>query len=142
MQVRVIMRDLSGKFSWDASILYAPPVDLVESLLSSQTTPSHTNNMPHSTTTPPFNTSNVSLNTSSTSNTTTNALGLGLTGLQPSTNTMTMSDMMTSSLIVTSPPRHTLRHRPPGILPSFEDSADDLDNLDDVSGFNFYLSLF
>lgn len=41
--------------------------------------------------------------------------------------------LMTSSLVVTSPPRHTLRHRPPGTLPTHEDSADDLDNLDDVS---------
>ena len=42
-------------------------------------------------------------------------------------------DAMSSSLLVTSPPRHTLRHRPPGILPTHEDSAEDLDNLDDVS---------
>lgn len=42
-------------------------------------------------------------------------------------------DTMSSSLVVTSPPRHTLRHRPLGVLPTHEDSAEDLDNLDDVS---------
>jgi hypothetical protein len=28
--------------------------------------------------------------------------------------------------------QHTIRHRAPNVLPTFENSADDLDNLDDV----------
>lgn len=56
------------------------------------------------------------------------ASGGGETGLEGSRD-----DAMSSSFVVTSPPRHTLRHRPPGVLPIHEDSADDLDNLDDVS---------
>lgn len=29
--------------------------------------------------------------------------------------------------------QHTIRHRAPDVLPTFENSSDDLDNLDDVS---------
>lgn len=37
--------------------------------------------------------------------------------------------------------QHTIRHRAPNVLPTFENSADDLDNLDDV--YNYYiLSIF
>ena len=108
------MRDLSGKFSWDASILYAPPTDTPDNVSVSQS-PS-----------PPAQCGSQTLSSSSPFGGSNG--GLGLTGLQ----TNARDDPMTSSLLLTSPPRHTLRHRPPGVLPSFEDSADDLDNLDDV----------
>lgn len=52
-------------------------------------------------------------------------------------HTDSRDDIMSSSFVVTSPPRHTLRHRPPGVLPTHEDSAEDLDNLDDVCYWNF-----
>lgn len=39
---------------------------------------------------------------------------------------------MMNSCIVTGLPQHTLRHRPRNELPTFENSAEDLDNLDDL----------
>ena len=81
-QVRVILRDISGKFSWDASILYSPPVDTRDV--------SHVSDAQWQ---------NVTTNVSST---------------------------------VTSPPRHTTRHRPPSQLPTAETAAADLDQLDDL----------
>ncbi|XP_075222670.1 putative Rho GTPase-activating protein CG5521 [Lycorma delicatula] len=39
---------------------------------------------------------------------------------------------MLNSCIVTGLPQHTLRHRPSHELPTFENSAEDLDNLDDL----------
>lgn len=44
---------------------------------------------------------------------------------------------MMNSCIVTGLPQHTLRHRPPNELPTYENSAEDLDNLDDVRINNF-----
>ena len=38
-QVRIILRDISGKFSWDASILYSPPSSSQDSGLSSPPPP-------------------------------------------------------------------------------------------------------
>ena len=78
-QVRVILRDISGKFSWDASILYSPP----------------------GTTDRPFTPSWAGVYTPTTQQ-------------------------------ITSPPRHTTRHRPPSELPTHETSAQDLDQLDDL----------
>lgn len=43
-QVRLILRDLSGKFSWDASLLYAPPDECVQE----QPTQKHPPHPPHS----------------------------------------------------------------------------------------------
>jgi hypothetical protein len=31
------------------------------------------------------------------------------------------------------PPRHTMRHHDPHVLPTYENGASDMDNLDDVS---------
>eukprot|EP00092_Neocalanus_flemingeri_P011414 GFUD01012300.1.p1 GENE.GFUD01012300.1~~GFUD01012300.1.p1 ORF type:complete len:1967 (-),score=283.48 GFUD01012300.1:286-6186(-) len=78
-QVRVILRDISGKFSWDASILYSPP----------------------GTTDRPFTPSWAGVSTPTPQQ-------------------------------ITSPPRHTTRHRPPSELPTHETSAQDLDQLDDL----------
>ena len=79
-QVRVILRDISGKFSWDASILYNPPGGCDR----------------------PFT---------------------------PSLEGMSVGGGGGSPL---SPPRHTVRHRPPSELPGHETSALDLDQLDDL----------
>lgn len=103
MQVRLILRDLSGKFCWDASMLFAPPSDDYAECPTGENTPptppseSDSNPIPH-------------LSVSSGSR----------------------DDMNSSMLITSSVPRHALRHRSTGVLPSVEDSADDLDNLDDV----------
>jgi hypothetical protein len=44
--------------------------------------------------------------------------------------------MLTSSFVGgelhSCPPQHTLRHRPPHILPTCDNGAEDMDNLDDV----------
>lgn len=42
-------------------------------------------------------------------------------------------DSVFMSYIASSPLQHTIRHRQPHILPTAENSAPDLDNLDDVS---------
>lgn len=44
-----------------------------------------------------------------------------------------MEDNRFTSYIPSCPPQHTIRHRPPHVLPTVENSAPDLDNLDDVS---------
>lgn len=85
-QVRIILRDISGKFSWDASILYSPPSSSQDSGLSSPPPP-----MPE-----------------------------------------VSSGPVSSAACVTSPPRHTIRNRPPSELPTHESSAPDLDPLDDL----------
>ncbi|XP_049857449.1 probable Rho GTPase-activating protein CG5521 isoform X1 [Schistocerca gregaria] len=91
-QVRVILRDLAGKASWDASILYCSPdyertadFSIVEEGTESS---AQWGNSVH--------------------------------------------PEMLSSLVISSPPQHTLRHRPPHQLPTWEDGADDMDNLDDL----------
>ena len=49
--------------------------------------------------------------------------------------------MLTSSFvggsdgIQPSPPRLSIRHRPPNSLPTWEDTAEDMDNLEDVCSF-------
>jgi hypothetical protein len=44
--------------------------------------------------------------------------------------------MLTSSFVGgelhSCPPQHTLRHRPPDVLPTCDNGAEDMDNLDDV----------
>lgn len=99
-QVRVIVRDLSGKFSWDCSVLYGPPDCKAASILPDQPTMISVNNFLNPRAGPPYH------NLSSSS--------LSLTGMS------------------TSPSCDTLRHRSPHELPTIENSADDLDNLDDL----------
>ncbi|KAB7502536.1 Ral GTPase-activating protein subunit alpha-1 [Armadillidium nasatum] len=105
-EVRLILRDLSGKFCWDASMLFAPPSDDYAECHTGENTPptppseSDSNPIPH-------------LSVSSGSR----------------------DDMNSSMLITSSVPRHALRHRSTGVLPSVDDSADDLDNLDDLLGY-------
>ncbi|RZF33885.1 hypothetical protein LSTR_LSTR009909 [Laodelphax striatellus] len=47
-------------------------------------------------------------------------------------NHQRIEESMLNSCIVTNLPQHTLRHRPPHVLPTCENSAEDLDNLDDL----------
>ncbi|KFM77896.1 Ral GTPase-activating protein subunit alpha-2, partial [Stegodyphus mimosarum] len=92
-KVRIIIRDLGGKFSWDGTILYGPP----DFYLSSSDIDSFS--VASSLTVP-----QGSLSTSS----------LNISGLSSSLSS------------------HALRHRPKDELPTAENSADDLDNLDDL----------
>lgn len=81
-QVRVIMRDLNGKSSWDASILYCTPEQIA--ITAEDEIP------------------------------------------------LEVDAPALSSLCISGIPQHTLRHRPPSVLPTYENSADDMDNLDDL----------
>lgn len=108
MQVRLILRDLSGKFCWDASTLYAPPLEeLIDCSrgIDSPTPSIESTEVSQSIAPPP----------------------------PPFTHRDSRDEMTSSISAMTSPPRDALRHRQIGVLPSIEDSADDLDNLDDVS---------
>jgi hypothetical protein len=106
-QVRIILRDISGKFVWDTSVISTPPAFLP---------PDHTgcgderhsfyrnSAAPPNVPPPPF-------------------------PLAPSP-AATIGSGGSSSLF--SPPRHTKRHRPPSELPTHEAAAADLDQLDDL----------
>lgn len=85
-QVRVIFRDLAGKASWDASVLYGTPDQCrkPEIILDSEFLDASAGNS------------------------------------------------FLNSLCVTTLPQDTLRHRPPNVLPTYRNSADDMDNLDDL----------
>ncbi|XP_046445727.1 ral GTPase-activating protein subunit alpha-1-like isoform X1 [Daphnia pulex] len=96
-QVRIILRNLGGKFCWDSSILYSLKDD---STLTRPVKP------------PP-----------------------------PLINTRAFQheELMTSSfiggdgaIIQPSPPRLSVRHRPPNSMPRWEDTAEDMDNLEDL----------
>ncbi|PSN32061.1 Ral GTPase-activating protein subunit alpha-2, partial [Blattella germanica] len=105
-QVRVILRDLSGKASWDASILYCSPED---SMCSHRVVGQKT------------------------SGEETHSLGLP----RPlSTSSRLEESMLTSSFVGgelhSCPPQHTMRHRPPEVLPTSDNGAEDMDNLDDL----------
>ncbi|GIY27861.1 hypothetical protein CEXT_291452 [Caerostris extrusa] len=99
-QVRIIIRDLGGKFSWDCSILYGPP-DLYFSSPDMD----------------PFS-APPSLDISQT--------------LQPTSSLNKDGSILLSS--------QGLRHRPKDMLPTVENSADDLDNLDDLLQYIGYTS--
>ncbi|XP_076041404.1 ral GTPase-activating protein subunit alpha-2 isoform X2 [Oratosquilla oratoria] len=119
-EVRLIMRDLSGKFSWDASLLYSPPMDLP-----------HDPNLD----VPPPHTAASHFGAGIAFQGFGQHMGMGpLVGAAGGLGG-SRDDVMSSSILVTSPPRHTLRHRLPGVLPTHEDSADDLDNLDDLLSY-------
>ncbi|XP_065226643.1 ral GTPase-activating protein subunit alpha-1 isoform X2 [Planococcus citri] len=51
-----------------------------------------------------------------------------------------LEDARFTSYIPTSPPQHMIRHRPPHVLPTVENSAGDLDNLDDLLQYIGYTS--
>ncbi len=97
MQVRIILRNLGGKFCWDSSILYSLKND---STLTRQAKPP-----------PPL---------------------INKRAFQ-------RDEFMTSSfiggdgaVIQPSPPRLSVRHRPPNSMPNWEDTAEDMDNLEDL----------
>jgi hypothetical protein len=64
--------------------------------------------------------------------------GAGIFGLSRpiSVSSKLEEAMLTSSFVGgelhSCPPQHTLRHRPPHILPTCDNGAEDMDNLDDV----------
>ncbi|GFS68356.1 hypothetical protein NPIL_633392 [Nephila pilipes] len=99
-QVRVIIRDLGGKFSWDSSILYGPPDFYYNSPDID-----------------PFS-APASLEISQ--------------DQQPISNFIGDESSLLSS--------QGLRHRPKDVLPTVENSADDLDNLDDLLQYVGYTS--
>uniref|UniRef100_T1JGD1 Rap-GAP domain-containing protein n=1 Tax=Strigamia maritima TaxID=126957 RepID=T1JGD1_STRMM len=94
-QVRVITRDMSGKFCWECSILHGPPDYTTTSTASSIELTS------------PFQSFTMERDDSEFS--------------PPSPTTL-----------IASPRRHTQRHRSPDVLPLAEDTAEDMDNLDDL----------
>lgn len=110
-QVRIILRDLNGKACWDASILYREPKIKVTSI---DTKP------------------NIQINqeTKYFSEKAQISRGRGFVNV-PSI------DPMTSIALPLNPRQHTLRHRPPNQLPVAKDLAPDLDQLDDVTVFEF-----
>lgn len=136
-EVRLILRDLSGKFSWDATLLYAPPSECIadpaihvhhQQMKQSQQLQAQAQQQP-------------SMSPGATPGAPPPLPGYTGLGVQFSSasslehHTDSRDDIMSSSFVVTSPPRHTLRHRPPGVLPTHEDSAEDLDNLDDLLNY-------
>ncbi|XP_050708752.1 ral GTPase-activating protein subunit alpha-2-like isoform X3 [Eriocheir sinensis] len=137
-EVRLILRDLSGKFSWDASLLYAPPDECVQEQPGVKHPP-HPPHSPHQSTQVQVQQQQQPIIASVTTNFQTGAIpsptGLGVPFNLPPGLDSGRDDTMSSSLVVTSPPRHTLRHRPPGVLPTHEDSAEDMDNLDDLLSY-------
>jgi len=111
-QVRVLLRDLSGKACWDASILYREPYININHHEAIQNDNQYYFN----------NSMNVIQN-----NKYNNGCNMGAS-LDPLISSVDMIHL--------SPLRHTLRHRPPQQLPLAKDIAPDLDQLDDV---NIYL---
>ncbi|XP_069689068.1 probable Rho GTPase-activating protein CG5521 isoform X3 [Periplaneta americana] len=105
-QVRVILRDLSGKASWDASILYCSPEESMCShrLLDEETDDERIE-----------------------------SCGIPRPLSVPS---RLEEALLTSSFVGgelhSCPPQHTLRHRPPHMLPTCDNGAEDMDNLDDL----------
>jgi hypothetical protein len=106
-QVRIILRDISGKFVWDTSVINTPLQSSFQTdqagggddrhaLYRSAATFAHPPNVPP----PPFPIAPA---------------GSGVGGGS-----------------IFSPPRHTKRHRPPSELPTYEAAASDLDQLDDL----------
>ncbi|PNF30190.1 Ral GTPase-activating protein subunit alpha-2 [Cryptotermes secundus] len=113
-QVRIILRDLSGKASWDASILYCSPED---SICSHRLTKEEETED-----------------------------GVGICGSSKpiSVSSRLEEAMLTSSFVGgelhSCPPQHTLRHRPPHMLPTCDNGAEDMDNLDDLLQYLGYTS--
>ncbi|KAK7072472.1 Ral GTPase-activating protein subunit alpha-2, partial [Halocaridina rubra] len=135
-EVRLILRDLSGKFSWDSSLLYAPPSESIQEAPAN----AHQHHTSHLYSQPPPQTSISPGVSTLPSPPIPPSAGYPALGIQFSSSGSlgligSRDDIMSSSLVVTSPPRHTLRHRPAGILPTHEDSAEDLDNLDDLLNY-------
>lgn len=89
-QVRVLLRDLSGKACWDASILYCTP-EMCPCKIERDLKPSKSG----------------------------------------PTSYAQLESMMIENFSHNLPQR-AMRHRPPNVLPDFNNAAPDLDQLDDV----------
>jgi len=119
-QVRIILRDLSGKACWDATNLlsespygyigYFIKYIQVELLLYS----SMTYWLPES-----------------------DEISLQVPSTRPS-DEQGFQSAITGSFFPQIGPRLTVRHRNVGYLPTVENSAEDLDNLDDVSSISLF----
>lgn len=122
-QVRVILRDLGGKACWDASVLYCSPEDQPPS------TQQHT--QPGK---------NAVRRYARAAVTDWLCVVHGWThSVSASRQQQTHEELLMTSTFLgpagtaASPPQHALRHRPPDVLPTWENAAEDMDNLDDVS---------
>lgn len=115
-QVRLLMRDINGKACWDASILYREPTpqDSIDSAYHTPVNMSLDKPQFFTDKGPPF---------------------FNKVGGQKNFGMNSMVDPMMSTIGIPliNPVRHTLRHRPQGQLPTANDIAPDLDQLDDVS---------
>ncbi|XP_076305803.1 ral GTPase-activating protein subunit alpha-1 isoform X2 [Tachypleus tridentatus] len=103
-QVRVIVRDLCGKFCWDCSLMYGPADCGAGSYPPEPVSGSSSQFLPPA-------------------------------SFSVSSSSSMFSSTQSLSGISSSPKSFTLRHRSPDKLPTVEDSADDLDNLDDLLQF-------
>lgn len=125
-QVRVLLRDLSGKACWDVSILYREPAGAAATEFRPKIgyeKQQFFSNEKHSNA---ITSQKLSLQQSSSGFQIANrSFMIGASSLDPMTSTFVGMPL--------SPVRHTLRHRPPGKLPLANDMEPDLDQLDDVS---------
>lgn len=127
-QVRVLLRDLNGKYCWDVSIIYKEPKLPSLQQQSVQQTKDETD-MDSSSLDRPHTFLTVGALGSKT---------FGGSNLMLGSAVDPMMSMITSvGMMAPQAPRHTLRHRPPNQLPTANDMAPDLDQLDDVSFFSF-----
>lgn len=108
-QVRLLFRDLSGKACWDASILYCSPEDSSDSSLKYWASASGQN-----------------------AHAPTSGIVLSRRPLSAPNQAKIEESILASCLVSHTPPQHTLRHRPPHVLPTIQNTAADMDNLDDL----------
>ena len=113
-EVRIILRDISGKFVWDTCVINTPPL----SLLSSDPAHEDRHSMHGRSVTPAWNAASAP------------PPNVPPPPFPSSAGPSTAA--VSSSGSIFSPPRHTKRHRPPGELPTHEAAAADLDQLDDL----------
>ncbi len=93
--MRVILRNLGGKFCWDSAVLYSAKEDAM---------------VPRAP-----------------------QLPLSSRKFQRDEQLLTSSFIGGDGAIIQpSPPRLSVRHRPSNTMPKWEDTADDMDNLEDV----------
>ncbi|XP_066154941.1 probable Rho GTPase-activating protein CG5521 isoform X2 [Euwallacea fornicatus] len=114
-QVRVLLRDMSGKSSWDASILYRTPESVQEVCLcesEQRRTLQFFQELEE----------NVELNA------------------QDAFPCAESDSLMTPMLGAQNLPQRAMRHRPPNILPEVINAAPDLDQLDDLLQYLGYTS--
>ncbi|KAK3931767.1 Ral GTPase-activating protein subunit alpha-2 [Frankliniella fusca] len=121
-QVRLLLRDLSGKACWDASILYCSPEDSADSSLKCWASASGN-----------VGTGPSVLATSPSSVVPRRPLSVPI-------QTKMEESILASCLVSHTPPQHTLRHRPPHVLPTAQNTAADMDNLDDLLQYIGYTS--